>query len=53
MTDISDVISTSCTCKECGYKHGNAPPGTHRRHTTERARSLSVDFFYGLSLIHI
>ena len=26
MTDISDVISTSCTCKECGYKHGNKTP---------------------------
>ena len=53
MTDIADVISTNCTCKECGYKHGNAPPGTHRRHTTERARSLSVDFFYGCARSNI
>ena len=34
----------SCTCKECISREH--PPETRLIHTTERARSLSVEFFY-------
>jgi hypothetical protein len=34
----------SCTCKECISREH--PPGTRLIHTTERARSLAVEFFY-------